>query len=178
MEWILVVVGAYLLLCIVLIPIGLKTGVIKWRVSADGNRCPAKKDSARCSREKDHRGAHEAHAERASDDVVWSGGKQCQVCQGKDFVVVAEGGGGENVRCEKCGSLYTWSPFGLELIQAGQPSAKVVLPDGCGEPIICNSNQEAFDVAKAWNRTHDANPAAYVIDDGGVVATDARYPIR
>lgn len=141
------------------------------------NRCPARHDLFwRCSREKGHRGAHEAHGERAVDDIVWSGGKQCQVCKGKDFIVVAELGGGENVRCEKCGSLYTWSPFGLELIQTGQPKAKVVLPDG--EDIICDSNQEAFEVAKAWNRVRRAVPGAYVIDDGGVMATDPRYPVR
>ena len=174
MDWWVILIalaGSYLSACIVLGFGGLLTRKKK------ENRCPARKDFARCSREKDHRGAHEAHAERASDDVVWSGGKQCQVCQGKDFVVVAEGGGGENVRCEKCGSLYTWSPFGLELIQAGQPSAKVILPDG-QEAIICDSNEEAFDVAKTWNSGHNVIPGAYVIDDGGVVATDARYPIR
>ncbi len=143
------------------------------------NRCPHRKYIfTRCSREKGHRGAHEAHGDRARDDVIWSGGKQCQVCNSRKFVVVAEGGGAQNVRCDKCGSLYTWSVFGLELIQAGQPKAKVVLPEGEGDEIVCSSNQEALEIAKAWNSVHHVTPGAYVIDDGGVLATDPRNPYR
>lgn len=106
--------------------------------------------------------------------------KKCLVCGSRDLCVVAEGGGGQNARCDRCGSLHLWSPFGMELLQAGQPRPKVVFPDRSEKDF--ESNAEAIEYARSWNRIHrpqggTSDPGAYVIDDEGVLATDPLRPI-
>ncbi len=103
-----------------------------------------------------------------------SSSKNCLVCRHDKFAVTAEAGLGENVVCEKCGSLHLYSPFGLELLRAGTPSPKVVLPDG--EKIEYGTDSEALEECATWNKAHQVRPGAYVIDSEGVMATDPLAP--
>ncbi len=141
-------IGGYLLLCLVLIPIGLATGDLTFPNVIDQKPRTTKP-------------------------------KTCKVCEHDRFAVTAEGGGAENIVCEKCGSLHLNGPFGLELLRTGQPAPKVVLPDG--EKIKCETDAEALEHCAAWNKVHHprggiGDPGAYVIDSEGVMATDPLAP--
>lgn len=105
--------------------------------------------------------------------------KECLVCGHGGFRITAEGGGGQNAVCRKCGSLHLNSPFGLELLRAGTPAPKVILPSG--EKIECETGTDALTECAAWNREHHprggtGDPGAYVIDSEGVMATDPLAP--
>lgn len=106
---------------------------------------------------------------------------ECKVCKSGALKVVAEAGLGQNLECNKCGSLHESSPFGLKLLRAGKPKPKAVYR----EPVTNESSyvefdteDEAFAYVAEWNRKHGVIPGAYVIDSGGVLATDPLHPYR
>lgn len=94
--------------------------------------------------------------------------KACLVCGSTEFYIVAEGGMGENAECCRCGSLHLNDPFGLKLLRPGKPKPKVISADKTEQEF--DSDEEAFAHIKAnWER------GMYMIDSGGVMATDPRY---
>jgi hypothetical protein len=106
---------------------------------------------------------------------------QCKVCGSSELKVVAEAGLGQNLECTKCGSLHLSSPFGLELLQAGQPKPKAIYREPVTDKtfrVEFDTDEEAFAYVAEWNRKHGVVPGAYVIDSGGVLATDPLHPYR
>lgn len=101
--------------------------------------------------------------------------RRCLVCGHNKLFIVAEAGLGENVECDRCGSLHLavrqigkW-----ELLRSGKPKAKIVFLRGeprYGEEVICDSDKEALRYLKA-NWVY----GMYIIDSGGAVLTDGRY---
>lgn len=98
----------------------------------------------------------------------------CLVCTSTNLVVTAEGGLGQNVRCDDCGSLHMNSPSGWKLLRVGVHKAKVMYK---GEALAeFPLDEEALQYCKDWNTAHGVRPGAYVLDIEGVIMTDPLHP--
>lgn len=94
----------------------------------------------------------------------------CLICGHDRLYVTAQAGLGQNVKCDRCGSLHlAVQEIGKwKLLRAGQPKPKVMM---YGEFIQeFDSDQEALTYVKMhWKR------GMYMVDSDGVVATDSLH---